>query len=292
VRPNAPKPNPGRAKTATGRTPAAKKTYARLNHVSAEEAQEAPDVVLGKFPVNYVPATVLFDSGASHSFVTRPFVSKGNLEPSALARPMVVQIPGATTRTHQSCKQVPIEIQGTRFHADLVILGEQGLEVILGMDWMAKYKGHIDSARRAITITSSDGREIRHVSSFPSSKARCKKSTADSTVDQIPVVCEYADVFPEELPGMPPDRDIEFIIELVPGTAPIAQRPYWMNPEELVELKRQLDDMLRKGLIRPSASPWGSPVIFVDKRDGTARLCVDYRKLNDVTIKNKYPLPR
>jgi hypothetical protein len=160
------------------------------------------------------------------------------------------------------------------------------------MDWMAKYKGHIDSARRAITITSSDGREIRHVSSFPSSKARCKKSTADSTVDQIPVVCEYADVFPEELPGMPPDRDIEFIIELVPGTAPIAQRPYWMNPEELVELKRQLDDMLRKGLIRPSASPWGSPVIFVDKRDGTARLCVDYRKLNDVTIKNKYPLPR
>ncbi|KAK1682387.1 hypothetical protein QYE76_043235 [Lolium multiflorum] len=91
---------------------------------------------------------------------------------------------------------------------------------------------------------------------------------------------------------MPPDRDIEFIIELVPGTAPIAQRPYRMNPQELVELKKQLDDMLRKGLIRPSASPWGSPVIFVDKRDGTIRLCVDYRKLNDVTIKNKYPLPK
>ncbi|XP_071677276.1 uncharacterized protein [Lolium perenne] len=89
------------------------------------------------------------------------------------------------------------------------------------------------------------------------------------------------DVFPEELPGMPPDRDIEFIIELIPGTAPIAQRPYRMNPQELIELKKQLDDMLSKGLIRPSASPWGSPVIFVDKRDGTIRLCVDYQKLNE-----------
>jgi hypothetical protein len=91
---------------------------------------------------------------------------------------------------------------------------------------------------------------------------------------------------------MPPDRDIEFIIELIPGTAPIAQRAYRMNPQELEELKRQLADMLSKGLIRPGASPWGSPVLFVDKQDGTIRLCVDYRKLNEVMIKNKYPLPK
>ena len=91
---------------------------------------------------------------------------------------------------------------------------------------------------------------------------------------------------------MPPDRDIEFIIELISRTGPIAQKPYRMNPPELEELKKQLDDMLRKGLIRPNASPWGSPVSFVDKRDGTTLLCVDYRRLNDVTIKNKYPLPK
>ena len=91
---------------------------------------------------------------------------------------------------------------------------------------------------------------------------------------------------------MPPDRDIEFVIELIPGIAPISQRPYRMNPEELVELKKQLGYMLSKGLIRPSASPWGSPIIFVDIMDGTTRLCVDYRKLNAVTIKNKYPLPK
>jgi hypothetical protein len=91
---------------------------------------------------------------------------------------------------------------------------------------------------------------------------------------------------------MPPDRDIEFIIELIPGTGPISRRPYRMNPVELVELKKQLDDMLRKGLIQPSSSSWRSPVLFVDKSDGSNRLCTDYHKLNDVTIKNKYPLPK
>ena len=141
-------------------------------------------------------------------------------------------------------------------------------------------------------MTSSDGEEITYTATKPSSKVHCHASIANPTLEQVPVVCEYPDVFPEELPCMPPDRDIEFIIELVPGTEPIAQKPYRMNPKELDELKRQLEDMLQKGLIRPSASPWGSPVIFVDKRDGTTRLCVDYRKLNDVTIKNKYPLPK
>jgi hypothetical protein len=106
------------------------------------------------------------------------------------------------------------------------------------------------------------------------------------------MVCEYPDVFPQELPSMPSDRDIEFIIELIPKTATISQRPYRMNPQELEELKKQLADMLRKGLIHPSASPWGSPVLFVDKQYSTIQLCVDYRKSNKVAIKNKYPLPK
>jgi hypothetical protein len=157
---------------------------------------------------------------------------------------------------------------------------------------MSKYQGHIDCARKAITVTSSDGVQIEHITTMTSRKAYYKKSLSGLTLDQVPVVCEYPDIFPEELPGMPPDRDIEFVIELIPGTAPIAQRPYRMNSQELEELKKQLADMLSKGLIRPYASPWGSPVLFVDKRDGTIRLCVDYRKLNEVTIKNKYPLPK
>jgi hypothetical protein len=105
-------------------------------------------------------------------------------------------------------------------------------------------------------------------------------------------VCEYPDVFPEEFLGLPPDRDIEFAIDLVPGTAPIAKRPYRMSVEELVELKKQLKDLLDKCYIRPSASPWGSPVLFIRKKNGSMRMCIDYRSLNAVTIKNKYPLPR
>jgi len=106
------------------------------------------------------------------------------------------------------------------------------------------------------------------------------------------VVCEYADVFPDNLLGMPPDRDVEFAIELQPGTAPISKRPYRMPPKELAELKIQLQELLDKGYIRPSTSPWGCPTLFVKKKDGSLRLCVDYRPLNAVTIKNKYPLPR
>ena len=91
---------------------------------------------------------------------------------------------------------------------------------------------------------------------------------------------------------MPPDRDIEFVIDLVPGTAPIAKRPYRMAASELAELKKQLEELQRIGFIRPSSSAWGAPVLFVKKKDGSMRLCVDYRALNEVTIKNKYPLPR
>jgi hypothetical protein len=235
---------------------------------------------------------VLFDSGASHSFVTEQFVEKGKLVPTMMSRPMLVQIPGSVKQTKKNCVGVPVDIHGVPFQADLIILDTKGLDVILGMNWMSKYNGHIDCAKKAISITNSEGIPVEHVATMPSRKAYYKKAISGPTLDQVPVVCEYPDVFPEELPGMPPDRDIEFIIKLIPGTAPIAQRPYRMNPQELEELKKQLADMLSKGLIRPSASPWGSPVLFVDKRDGTIRLCVDYRRLNEVTIKNKYPIPK
>jgi hypothetical protein len=111
-------------------------------------------------------------------------------------------------------------------------------------------------------------------------------------VKDIPIVREFPDVFPDDLPGLPPDRAVEFLIELKPGTAPISRRAYQMRPKELAELKIQLKELLDKGYVRPSSSPWGCPAIFVKKKDHTLRLCVDYRPLNEVTIKNKYPLPR
>jgi hypothetical protein len=99
-------------------------------------------------------------------------------------------------------------------------------------------------------------------------------------------------VFPEELPSMPPERKVEFAIELIPGTTPISKRAYRVSSPELVELKKHIDELLEKGYIRLSTSPWAAPVLFVNNKDGTKRLCIDYRSLNKVTVKNKYPLPR
>ena len=100
------------------------------------------------------------------------------------------------------------------------------------------------------------------------------------------------DVFPQELPRLPPSREVDFTIELTPGAAPISLSPYRMAPAELSELKVQLQELLDKGFIRASVSPWGAPVLFVKKKDGTLRLCIDYRQLNKVTVKNRYALPR
>jgi hypothetical protein len=111
-------------------------------------------------------------------------------------------------------------------------------------------------------------------------------------LEVIRVVLEFPDMFPEELPGMPSTRKVEFAIEFEPGTAPISKRAYRVSRLELVELKKQIDELLGKGYIRPSTLPWVTPVLFVVKKDETKRMCIDYRALNEVTIKNKYPLPR
>jgi hypothetical protein len=113
----------------------------------------------------------------------------------------------------------------------------------------------------------------------------------ENSLEEIWVVQEYPDVFPEECPGMPLDCDIEFIINLLPRTPPISKRPYRIRVNELVELKKQIAELQSKWFIHPSSSPWGAPVLFMEKKDGTQRMCVDYQTLNDVTIKNKYPLP-
>ena len=108
----------------------------------------------------------------------------------------------------------------------------------------------------------------------------------------IPVVREFPDVFPEELAGIPLEREVDLSIEIMPGTTPVSRAPYRMAPAELKELKVQLQKLLDKGFVRPSVLPWGAHVLFVKKKDGTLRMSIDYRQINNVTVKNKYPLPR
>jgi hypothetical protein len=108
-------------------------------------------------------------------------------------------------------------------------------------------------------------------------------------IKAIRIVSEFPKVFPEKLLGMPPERKVEFAIKLIPGTTPISKRAYRVSGPELVELKKQIDELLEKGYIRPSTSPWAAPVLFVDKKDGIKRMCIDYRALNEITVKNKYP---
>ncbi|GJZ67516.1 putative reverse transcriptase domain-containing protein [Tanacetum coccineum] len=119
-----------------------------------------------------------------------------------------------------------------------------------------------------------------------------EKEPSKKQLQDVPVIRNFPEVFPDDLPGLPPSRQVEFRIELVPGAAPVARAPYRLAPSELKELSDQLKELLEKGFIRPSSSPWGAPVLFVKKKDGSFRMCIDYRELNKLTVKNRYPLPR
>jgi hypothetical protein len=141
-------------------------------------------------------------------------------------------------------------------------------------------------------LTKKDVTTSEFVAAVQADQASMLSQMKVTSLEEILVVQEYPDVFPEELLDMPPESDIEFLIELLPRTTPISKRPYRMPVNELVELKKQLAELQATGSIRPSSSPCGSPVLFVEKKDGTQWMCVDYRSLNEVTIKNKYPLPR
>jgi hypothetical protein len=188
---------------------------------------------------------------------------------------------------------IVIEDKGVEFLTNLIVLELKGIDVILGMDWLSKHKVLIDYAKKSIKLTTLDGKEMEFIAELVVTAMgvanRAKVSQVDASQGPIVLVVHE---FPDELPGITPDRDIKFVIEMMPGTAPIYKTPYRMATLELAELKEHIKDLLEKGFIHPSSSPWEAPVIFVPKNDDTQRLCMDYRALNKVTVKNKYPLPR
>jgi hypothetical protein len=197
----------------------------------------------------------------------------------------------------QLCLQVNPKIRGVDSVVNLIVLESKGIDVILVMDWLSKHKALIDCAKKSVKLTTPDEKELEFVAEkMVTAKGvanHAKVNQLDASQESgVPVVNEFLDVFLEDLPGMPPDRDIEFVIELNPGTAPIYKTPFRITTLELAELKDHIKELLEKGFIRPSSSSWGAPEIFVLKNDGTQRLCIYYRALNEITVKNMYPLPR
>ncbi|XP_050227663.1 uncharacterized protein LOC126677201 [Mercurialis annua] len=279
----------------TGQNSQAEGSQARVFALNPQEAQASNAVVQGIFTIASMDALVLFDPGATHSFVSPSFAIKMGKQPAYLQNPLSVATPMGESMdadiVYSSC---PVNVQGRELLADLILLEVLAFDVILGMDWLARHNASVDCREKLVTfntpgieVVSLQSEKLKSTASIISAmKAQrmmrkgcpaflaivLDTEKAQGTVQNVPVVMEYPDVFPDELPGLPPDREIEFCIELAPGTKPISIPPYRMAPAELKELKDQLEELLSCGFIRPSVSPWGAPVLFVKKKDGSFRL--------------------
>ncbi|KAJ9541812.1 hypothetical protein OSB04_028318 [Centaurea solstitialis] len=268
------------------------------------------------FFVNSMPALVIFDSGATHSFVSLSFCALWDREAENLGHVLIVDVAdGRTVSVMDVYRGCFIEFSGTKFEIDLIPIAMKELCVIVGMDWLDSVEAKIDCLHKQVWVRAPSGGELviqgntaRHGAALRSiGRARrhsqhigrgflayvrdTREVGPVKTVTDVPVVQDYVDVFPEELPGVPPERQVEFRIDLVPGATPVAKASYRLAPPEMKELFNQLQELLGKEFIRPSSSPWGAPTLFVKKKDRSQRMRIDYRELNKRTVKNRYPLP-
>ncbi|KAI3822129.1 hypothetical protein L1987_09710 [Smallanthus sonchifolius] len=249
--------------------------------LTQDQARADPDVASGMFILDNTFVSVLFDSGVSKSFISATFCKRVKYTVSKLERAFSVETAeGRTARVTDVVDNSTIKIEGHRFPIRLFVMVLGEFDVVLGMDWLTANEAQIICNRLL---------EARIQGFLVYVIDECKEV---KELDDVPVVREYPEVFPEDLLGIPPDKEIEFRIDLVPDAQPVAKAPYRLAPVEMKELMTQLDELLEKGFIQPSISPWGAPVLFVKKKDGSMRMCIDYRELNKCTVKNKYPLPR
>ncbi|KAF3676518.1 putative zinc finger CCCH domain-containing protein 19-like isoform X2 [Capsicum annuum] len=253
-----------------------------------QEQEDSPDVVTGMLRVFYFNVYVLMDLGSSLSYVT-PWVDV-NFEINAekILESFLVSTPiGKSVVAKQVYRKCPITILNRIMFEDLIELDMVDFDIILVFEWPESFvapKSHFISYLKAKKLISKGC--IYHL-------VRVKNAKFETlTIQSISIVNEFLDIFSKDLPRVPPDREIEFGIYLLPDAQPISIPLYRMAPAKLKELKEQFKDLLDKGFIRPSVSPWGAPVLFVQKKNGSSRMCIDYRQLNKVTVKNKYPLPR
>jgi hypothetical protein len=206
----------------------------QVHYTNIKAIPEGEPVMMGTFPVAYHLASILFDSGASHTFINRMFVLKHRLPREVIDTGYCIQSPGGLLHTKEMVYQIPIKIVGHMFPTNLLVLPNQDIGVILGMNWLRQHGAVIKALQRTIQLDSPNGnyKLLIRLSTLKRAVERVCAITVKEVKD-IPVVREFLDVFPEDLPGLPPERDVEFVIELQPATAPISRRSYRMAPKEL-----------------------------------------------------------
>ncbi|GKE03881.1 putative reverse transcriptase domain-containing protein, partial [Tanacetum coccineum] len=279
-------------------------------------------VVMGTFLLNNCYASILFDTGADRSFVSTAFSSQIDITPTALDHYYDIELAdGRIIRLNTILRGCTLNILNHPFNIDLMSVKLGSFNARIGMDWLVKYQAIIVCAEKIVRIPwgnetlivhsdgSNGGHEARlHIISYSKTQEymlkgcliflahvtakEVKDKSEKKRLEDVPIARDFREVFLEDLSGLPPTRKVEFQIDLVPGAAPVALAPYRLGPSEMKELSEQLKELSDKGFIRPSSSPWGAPVLFVKKKDGSFRMCIDYRELNKLTMKNRYPLPR
>ncbi|KAA3480517.1 DNA/RNA polymerases superfamily protein [Gossypium australe] len=274
----------------------------RAYAIRAREEVSSPDFITSTFTLYDTNVFALINPGSTHTYICMNLVSSKSLLIESIESVIrVSNLLGKCVLVDKVCKNCPLMHRDFCFLANLMLFPFDEFDVILGMDWLTMHS----AINNKIIRIESDNLNSLPIMILSMSIQRfvrkgCKAYLAyilDTKVTKrkseiVPIVCAYPDVFLEELTGLPPIKEVEFGIELVPRTTSISIASYRMAPTELKELKAQLKGLVDKGFARPSFSPWGVPVLFVKKKDGTMRMCIDYRQLNKVTIKNKYPLPR
>ncbi|GJY13235.1 putative reverse transcriptase domain-containing protein [Tanacetum coccineum] len=247
---------------------------ARAYVVGSAGTNPNSNVVTGTFLLNNRYASILFDTGADRSFISTAFSSLIDIIPTTLDHGYDVELAdGRIIWVNTLIRGCTLNFLNHPFNIDLMPVEMGSFDVIIGMDWLAKYHAVIVCDEKLVRVPFGDKILIFH-------------GDGSNNVQDFPKV------FPDDLPGIPPTRQVEFQIDLIPGAAPVARAPYRLAPSEMKELSDQLKELSDKGFIRPSSSPWGAPVLFVKKKDGSFWMCIDYRELNKLTVKNRYPLPR
>ncbi|GJR63094.1 reverse transcriptase domain-containing protein [Tanacetum coccineum] len=243
-----------------------------------------PNVVTGMFLLNQHLARVLFDSGADKSFVSISLTSMLNIPPITIDTFYNIKMAdGNLVSTNTVIQGCTLTLLNQPFEIDLMPIKLGSFDVVIGMDWLSKYHARIICDEKVVHIPINGETLIIRV---------MEKKLDEKRLEDIPVVREFPEVFPKDLPGLPPVRQVEFQIDLILRATPVARAPYRLAPSEMQELSNQLQELSDRGFIRPSTSPWGAPVLFVKKKDGSFIICIDYRELNKLTVKNRYPLPR